>query len=87
MLVDIYKEVLPSEAPPSYRGSALKYSYKITIGAQRLGSQTKLIRLPFRVLLVPGNILVLGTILVAGNILVPGNILVAGNILVLGSIL
>ena len=49
-----YSETLPVEAPPSYRGVTLKYSYKVTIGAQRFGCHTKLLRLPFRVLVVPG---------------------------------
>lgn len=49
-----YKEVIPIEAPPSYRGTAVKYSYKITIGTQRFDHPTKLLRVPFRVLIVPG---------------------------------
>jgi len=52
--VVVYSEMLPVEAPPSYRGVTLKYSYKITVGAQRFGRPTKLLRLPFRVLVVPG---------------------------------
>ena len=51
----VYSETLPVESPPSYRGVTLKYSYKITIGAQRFGCPTKLLRLPFRVLVVPGR--------------------------------
>lgn len=50
----VYSEVLPFDLIPSYRGTAVKYSYKITIGAQRFGSRTKLMRVPFRVLVVPG---------------------------------
>ena len=53
-VVVVYSETLPVEAPPSYRGVTLKYSYKVTIGAQRFGCPTKLLRLPFRVLVVPG---------------------------------
>lgn len=49
-----YSEKLPVDALPSYRGVALKYSYKVSIGAQRFGFTTKLLRLPFRVLIVPG---------------------------------
>ncbi|XP_039757827.1 RAB6A-GEF complex partner protein 2 isoform X2 [Pararge aegeria] len=30
-----YRESLPIEAPPSYRGTAVKYSYKITIATQK----------------------------------------------------
>ncbi|CAB0037817.1 unnamed protein product [Trichogramma brassicae] len=45
-----YKEAIPSNSPPSYRGSAVKYAYKITIGAQRVNQPTKLLKIPFRVL-------------------------------------
>jgi len=54
LFVDVYSETLPVDAPPSYRGVTLKYSYKVTVGAQRFGCPTKLLRLPFRVLVVPG---------------------------------
>ncbi|KAE8750094.1 hypothetical protein FOCC_FOCC003218 [Frankliniella occidentalis] len=50
----VYREILPSEAPPSYRGQAVKYSYKITVGMQRVNSPIKLLRVPFRVLVVNG---------------------------------
>lgn len=50
----LYSEVLPSEAPPSYRGQAVKYSYKITIGMQRVNCPIKLLRVPLRVLVVNG---------------------------------
>ncbi|XP_032521344.2 RAB6A-GEF complex partner protein 2 [Danaus plexippus] len=46
----LYRETLPLEAPPSYRGTAVKYSYKITIATQKVGSHIKMVRLPFRVL-------------------------------------
>ncbi|XP_053989101.1 RAB6A-GEF complex partner protein 2 isoform X2 [Hylaeus anthracinus] len=46
----IYREVIPSDAPPSYRGHAIKYSYKITVGTQRVNTAIKLLRVPFRVL-------------------------------------
>ncbi|XP_046971747.1 RAB6A-GEF complex partner protein 2 [Vanessa cardui] len=45
-----YRESLPIEAPPSYRGTAVKYSYKITIATQKVGSHIKMVRIPFRVL-------------------------------------
>ena len=45
---------MPGEAPPSYRGQAVKYSYKITIGTQRVNSPIKLLRVPLRVLVVSG---------------------------------
>ncbi|XP_014662258.1 PREDICTED: RAB6A-GEF complex partner protein 2-like isoform X2 [Priapulus caudatus] len=50
----IYRETLPMDAPPSYKGQAVKYSYKITIGTQRVNSPIKLLRVPLRVLVVNG---------------------------------
>ena len=42
---------VPATAPPTYRGAAVKYSYKLTVGAQRLDSKTvSLLRVPIRVL-------------------------------------
>ncbi|XP_050297479.1 RAB6A-GEF complex partner protein 2 [Anthonomus grandis grandis] len=46
----IYKEKIPSDSAPSYRGQLVKYSYKITIGTQRVNSPVKLMRVPIRVL-------------------------------------
>ncbi|XP_050674999.1 RAB6A-GEF complex partner protein 2 [Leptidea sinapis] len=45
-----YRESLPIEAPPSYRGKYVKYSYKVTIATQRVGSHIKMARIPFRIL-------------------------------------
>lgn len=50
----IYKEVIPTEVPPSYRGQAIKYSYKITVGTQRVNCPIKLLRIPLRVLVLAG---------------------------------
>ncbi len=50
----MYHETIPSDAPPSYRGQAVKYSYKVTIGTQRVNSPIKLLRVPFRVLVLYG---------------------------------
>lgn len=49
-----YLETLPSTLPPSFRGSCLKYSHKVSIGGQVVGRKIRIIRLPFRVLVVPG---------------------------------
>ncbi|XP_023029271.1 RAB6A-GEF complex partner protein 2 [Leptinotarsa decemlineata] len=46
----IYREKIPSDSPPSYRGQLVKYSYKIAIGTQRVNSPVKLLRIPIRVL-------------------------------------
>ena len=46
-----YQETVPPSAPPSYRGAAVKYSYKLTVGTQRLGQRNvSLLRVPVRVL-------------------------------------
>lgn len=49
-----FEDSIPTEAPPSFRGQAVKYSYKMIIGTQRMGMATKLLRIPFRVMVMPG---------------------------------
>ncbi|XP_062828749.1 RAB6A-GEF complex partner protein 2 isoform X2 [Anolis carolinensis] len=49
-----YYETLPVDGPPSFRGQAVKYVYKLTIGCQRVNSPIKLLRVPFRVLVLHG---------------------------------
>lgn len=51
-----FEDVIPADAPPSYRGQAIKYSYKLIIGAQMLEHPTKLLRIPFRVLVLHGRL-------------------------------
>lgn len=53
---DSYSEVVPIDGPPSFRGQAVKYVYKLTIGCQRVNSPIKLLRVPFRVLVLQGEI-------------------------------
>ncbi|KAF3837169.1 hypothetical protein F7725_004633 [Dissostichus mawsoni] len=48
------KPIVPIDGPPSYRGQAVKYVYKLTIGCQRVNSPIKLLRVPFRVLVLQG---------------------------------
>ncbi|XP_075221837.1 RAB6A-GEF complex partner protein 2 isoform X2 [Lycorma delicatula] len=50
----LYTEVLPSESPPSYRGQLVKYSYKITVGTQRVNCPIKQLRVPLRILVFSG---------------------------------
>ena len=45
----IYKETLPYDLAPSFRGQFARYTYKLTIGAQKLNRNTQLLRLPFKV--------------------------------------
>ncbi|XP_035282075.1 RAB6A-GEF complex partner protein 2 isoform X1 [Anguilla anguilla] len=49
-----YSEIVPTDGPPSFRGQAVKYVYKLTIGCQRVNSPIKLLRVPFRVLVLHG---------------------------------
>lgn len=50
----IYTETLPSNLNPSYSSSRVKYYYKLTIGAQRIGSPIYLLKIPIRILTVDG---------------------------------
>lgn len=52
-LSDLFKEPLPLSSPPSYKGTYIKYSYKITITAARLNSNVQVLRVPIRVLPMP----------------------------------
>lgn len=54
-LTDSYSEIVPIDGPPSFRGQAVKYVYKLTIGCQRVNSPIKLLRVPFRVLVLQGE--------------------------------
>ncbi|KAM8899142.1 RAB6A-GEF complex partner protein 2 [Spinachia spinachia] len=49
-----YSEIVPVDGPPSFRGQAVKYVYKLTIGCQRVNSAIKLLKVPFRVLVLQG---------------------------------
>ncbi|KFQ27991.1 Retrograde Golgi transport protein RGP1, partial [Merops nubicus] len=51
---DSYCETLPIDGPPSFRGQSVKYVYKLTVGCQRVNSPIKLLRVPFRVLVLHG---------------------------------
>lgn len=50
----LYTETLQNEIPPSYRGQLVKYSYKLTIGTQRVNNPIKLLRIPLRILVIDG---------------------------------
>lgn len=45
-----YREQVPSNCPPTYRGIDIKYYYKVTIATQRVGSRVQLLQVPIRVL-------------------------------------
>lgn len=48
----IYRDTIPNNAPPSYRGQCVKYAYKITVGTQRVNAVIKLLKIPIRVLVL-----------------------------------
>ncbi|XP_013390903.1 RAB6A-GEF complex partner protein 2-like [Lingula anatina] len=50
----LYKEGIPKDVPPSFKGQSVKYSYKLTIGTQKLECPARLLRVPFRVLVLYG---------------------------------
>lgn len=49
-----YSEDVPHKSPPSYKGQAVRFSYKITIGIGSIKGPTKLLRLPIRVISTEG---------------------------------
>ena len=55
-LIVTYKESLPNNIPPSYKGQDIKIMYKVCIGIGRIGRPLALIRLPFRVMELKGAI-------------------------------
>lgn len=50
----VYRETIPSMVPPSYKGQAVRYAYKVTIGAQKVNALTRLLRIPIKVFVVEG---------------------------------
>lgn len=49
-----YSDTIPFDGAPSYKGHAVKYSYKITVGTSRVQGQSRLLRVPIRVLALQG---------------------------------
>lgn len=48
--LDLFKEAIPRKGPPTYRGTNIKYYYKVTIATQRVGSTVQMLQVPIRVL-------------------------------------
>lgn len=46
----IYREKIPTDSPPSYRGQLVKYSYKVIIGTQQVNKPVKVLRIPIRIM-------------------------------------
>lgn len=51
--IDLFKETLPMSGPPTYRGTSIRYFYKITIATQKVGAKVQALHLPIRVLSLP----------------------------------
>lgn len=49
-----YSDTIPFDGVPSFKGHTVKYSYKITVGTSRVQGESKLLRLPIRVLVLQG---------------------------------
>ncbi|CAH3160014.1 unnamed protein product [Porites lobata] len=49
-----YSDTIPFDGAPSYKGHAVKYSYKITVGTSRVQGHSVLLRLPFRIMVLQG---------------------------------
>ena len=52
--LDFYSDTIPFDGAPSYKGHAVKYSYKITVGTSRVQGHSVLLRLPFRIMVLQG---------------------------------
>lgn len=49
----MFRETLPMSGPPTYRGTGIRYFYKITIATQKVGGKVQALHLPIRVLSLP----------------------------------
>ncbi|KAG5684509.1 hypothetical protein PVAND_013738 [Polypedilum vanderplanki] len=45
-----YREQIPPNSPPTFKGIDIKYYYKVTVATQRVGSRVQLLQVPIRVL-------------------------------------
>lgn len=52
-----YSDVIPAEAPPSYRGKNIKFRYHVLIGTQKVNSNIEMVKVPLRVLSSPNLML------------------------------
>ena len=54
IIIVLYREEIPSKGPPSYAGRFVRYTYKLTFGAQKPNCPAQIIRIPIRVITIPG---------------------------------
>ena len=52
----VYSELIPSGGPPTLSGRLVKYAYKLAVGAQKPGCPARIIRVPFRVRVIPAHL-------------------------------
>lgn len=45
-----YSELLPFDAPPSYRGKNIRFRYNLLVATQRVGASVEVFKVPFRVI-------------------------------------
>lgn len=45
-----YSELLPIDAPPSYRGKNIRFRYNLLVATQRVGASVEVFKVPFRVI-------------------------------------
>merc|ERR1712038_582734 len=45
-----YSELLPFDAPPSYRGKNIRFRYNLLLATQRVGASVEVFKVPFRVI-------------------------------------
>lgn len=64
MYTDTYTESIPEDGPPSWNGRLVRYSYKLTVGAQRLSGTVQLLRIPFTVVKLPSTGIVYYSIII-----------------------
>ena len=74
-LLDVYTDVVPFDSPPSYRGHMVMYSYKLTVGAQRINGLTKMLKIPFRVLCIPGEVATICVLVIVNSLSLIQNML------------
>ena len=55
ILLVTYREEVPTGGPPSFHGRLVRYTYKLTVGAQKPNCPAQIVRIPIRIITIPGN--------------------------------
>lgn len=48
-----YREEVPTGGPPSFHGRLVRYTYKLTVGAQKPNCPAQIVRIPIRIITIP----------------------------------